>query len=375
MNGQHGNQSRRLNILYTRPLMDHYGVSRIVVELAKVMKSFGHRIFLLSEPNDWCDNLLSQAGIEPVHAPMTPVHKTIANYLRCCRIVSATVKREKIDVIHSHHRWATFVCALPSKWHGRPLITTYHGIHTGNERLTVWGDHVITVSRESKQHLITHFGLREQKITVIPNGIADDGGMVTPSGAPSGSPLIVHVARLAPEKDQETLLLAMNKVVSLFPECRLAILGEGPLKERLIKMGNDLGLQGNLQWMGEVADVRPVLAAARFSVLSSLTEGLPMAVLESLACARPVVATSVGAIPEVVGKAGLIVPPRDPDALAGAICSLLADPESAAAMGKCGREQVLKAYGLTPVARATEEIYYQSLAQGDHRSQGRKGLR
>lgn len=194
---------------------------------------------------------------------------------------------------------------------------------------------------------------------MIPNGIADEGEI----GAPCGAPLIVHVARLAPEKDQETLLLAMTQVVALFPECRLAILGEGPLKERLVRMGADLGLQGNLQWMGEVAQVRPVLASARVSVLSSVTEGLPMAVLESLACARPVVATSVGAIPEVVGPAGLIVPPRDPDALAGAICSLLADPERAAAMGRCGRERVLQRYGLTSVARATEEIYYQALAK------------
>lgn len=139
MSGPNANRPRSLNILYARPLMDRYGVSRVVVELAKTMKTFGHRVYLLSEPSDWCDELLSDSGIEPVHAPMTPVHKSIANYLRCCRIVSETVQREKIDVIHSHHRWATFVCSPHARWHRRPLITTYHGIHTGNERLTVWG--------------------------------------------------------------------------------------------------------------------------------------------------------------------------------------------------------------------------------------------
>jgi glycosyltransferase involved in cell wall biosynthesis len=361
LSGHQGSRRRRLNLLFARPVMDRYGVSRIVIELAKAMKSLGHRVYLLCEPNDWCDELLCKSGIESVHAPITPVHKTMANYLRCCRIVSETVKRQRIDVIHSHHRWATFVCALHAKWHRSPLITTYHGIHTGNERLTVWGDHVITVSRESKQHLISHFGLREGRITVIPNGIAEAGE----PAPPSGSPLIAHVARLAPEKDQETLLLAMKRVVSRFPECRLAILGEGPLKEQLIKMGGDLGLQGNLQWLGEVADVRPVLASARFSVLSSVTEGLPMAVLESLACGRPVVATSVGAVPEVVenGESGLVVPPRDPEALADAICTLLADPERSAAMGRSGRSRVLQGYGLSSIASATEEIYYRLLAR------------
>lgn len=352
---------RPLNILYVRPLMDNYGVSRIVVELAKVMKSFGHRVYLLSEPDQGCEAMLRQAGIKPVTAPITPVKKTLGNYLRCCLIVAQVLKREKIDVIHSHHRWSTFICSLHSKCYGRPLITTYHGIHTGNEKLSLWGDHVIAVSRESKEHLMAHFGLKEQKVTVIPNGIAEDIEVAATSVAPSGAPLIVHVARLSPEKDQETLLLAMKKVVVRFPECRLAILGDGPLKERLTKMGMDLGLGGNLEWMGEVPDVRPVLASARFSVLSSLTEGLPMAVLESLACGRAVVATAVGAIPEVVGEAGVLVPPRDPDALAAAICSLLDDPKRAAAMGKYGRERVLKGYGLTSVARATEAIYYYAL--------------
>lgn len=363
-------QARKLNIMYVRPVMDAYGVSKVIMHLARAMKNLGHNVVVVAEYNDSYDKVFAENGIKMVNAPMDPDHKNLLTYVKSIIIIAKALRQYDIDIIHSHHRWGTFICSIIAKVFRIPLITTYHGIHTGNEKLTVWGNRVIAVSNDAKKHLTAHFGLKSNNIIVIPNGMPDseigkDILQTTACDLKQNTDVtrIVNIARLSPEKDQESLLVAMSKVIRKHPGCQLIVVGGGPLKNHLMRTVDTLGLKNNVSFTGEVTDVRPYLEAADFSVLSSLTEGLPMVVLESLACGKPVIATAVGDIPTVLenGETGLLVPPNDSEKLAEAICSLIGERETILEMGRKGREHLVRNYGMASIATATENVYYDLL--------------
>jgi glycosyltransferase involved in cell wall biosynthesis len=168
---------------------------------------------------------------------------------------------------------------------------------------------------------------------------------------------------MSPEKDQETLFVAMKKVIKDHPGVKLLIVGKGPLENRLRMLAEELGIANNFEFTGEVRDISNILECIDFVVLSSLTEGLPIAVLEALAFEKPVVATSVGDIPSVVvdGETGCLVPPNNPEQLANAISFLLTNRDKALEMGKNGRELVKDKFSAEQMALETEKVYHDLL--------------
>src|SRR5690606_16438253 len=138
----------------------------------------------------------------------------------------------------------------------------------------------------------------------------------------------ISVARLSPEKDFPTLLRAVQKVVYLYPDFRLKIVGDGEERTRLELLAKELEIDRNVQFLGERKDVPQLLQDAGFFVSSSKTEGISLTLLEAMAVGLPIVTTSVGGNPEIVvdGETGKLVPPRDPDALGTAIIEMLESP-------------------------------------------------
>lgn len=351
-------------ILYIRPILDSYGVSKVLLHLAVEMKKKGYKVCLASDNLDGFKMQLEKMGIECFILPLSPYRKNIVTFIHCFFKLALLVKREKIDLIHSHHRWSSFISFFVSKLLNIPLITTYHGIHRAKRFLTLWGDAVISVSEDAKIHLEQFFRLSPDRITVIANGISipesediisSERGLITDSV----TYYIANIARLSVEKDQTTLLLAMRMLLDKLPEAKLMIVGKGPLEEQLKILAEKVGIARNVNFCGEVEDVRSILKRMDCLVLSSLTEGFPLAVLEALAYGKPAVATRVGDIPKVVidGKTGYLVTPNDPEELATALIKVLSNRELAIAMGKNGRELVLNNYGVAKMANETEKIY------------------
>lgn len=204
-------------------------------------------------------------------------------------------------------------------------------------------DASVAVSEAVARALIAA-GARSERVRVVPNGVDVDAlerlASAPFAGAlPDGSgPLVVCTARLEPVKGVEYLLRA----VALLPDVRLAIAGDGSLKADLRKLATSLGVADRTSFLGHVSPVAPLLATASVVVLPSLSEGMPMVSLEAMALSRPVVASSVGGVPEVVGdgSSGLLVPPCDAVRLAEAIRAVTHDLETAKRMGALGREQV-----------------------------------
>jgi len=176
---------------------------------------------------------------------------------------------------------------------------------------------------------------------------------------PQGAPVILNVAALVPHKGQRYLIDAMAQVVRAVPQARLVILGEGELRPSLEKQVADLGLERHVLLPGFRHDVLSLLKTCDVFVLSSVMEGLGTSLLDAMACARPIVGTEAGGIPEVVldGETGHVVPPRDADALADALIDLLTNDERARAFAAAGFERVRKRFSVERMVEETLAVY------------------
>jgi glycosyltransferase involved in cell wall biosynthesis len=352
-----------IRILYLRSMLDAYGVTKIIFQLADELKNKGYTVIFASDNRDRFKAQIENMGFRHYTIPLSPDKKNILNFLICFIKIALIVGKERISIIHSHHRWSSFIAFFVSKIFRVPLITTYHGIHEGKKRLTLWGDSIISVSEDAKKHLVEYFHVNPEKIKVIHNGVQIpnfENFEIERKGNPvSNHPVIANIARMSPEKDQETLFIAMKRVIKNYPEVKLLLVGKGNLEDKLRMLVEQLGITKSVEFVGEIQDISSVLERIDFLVLSSLTEGLPMAVLEALAFEKPVVATIVGDIPSVVvdGETGCLVPPKNPGQLANAISFLLKNRDKALEMGRNGRELVKDKFSAERMAVETEKVY------------------
>jgi glycosyltransferase involved in cell wall biosynthesis len=217
-------------------------------------------------------------------------------------------------------------------------------------------DRVVCVSEDSAR-LCKDGGIDAPRIRTIWNGI--DRTRFGFTGPAHGGPAL-FVGRLSPEKDVGTLINAAAIVAARIPSFQLLIAGSGPCAGELSQLAESLGLSRNIRFLGAVRDVPTLLRSASLFVLPSLTEGMPVTVLEAMACGLPVVATRVGGTPEAVedSRSGLLVPPGNPSQLADSILKLLSNPAAAREMGVQGHRRVAELFDIrTMVARYEAEYH------------------
>lgn len=240
-------------------------------------------------------------------------------------------------------------------------------------RLTDWmGDITITNSRIVAGNLTKQGVVPAERVCVIANGLVLDKFVVTNSnkqevrrdlGVAEEDFLWLAVGRLEEPKDYPNLLQAFRIVLNKY-EAQLYVAGQGSLTEDLERQAIELGISDRVVFLGLRRDIPQLLQVADGFVLSSAWEGLPNTVMEAMAAAKPVVATSVGGVPELVqeGKTGYIVPPRNPKALALAMEKMMAlSAEERSEMGKAGRAHIEANYSLERVVDQWEELYMELL--------------
>ncbi|TLM89870.1 MAG: glycosyltransferase family 4 protein [Actinobacteria bacterium] len=178
---------------------------------------------------------------------------------------------------------------------------------------------------------------------------------------PTGVPLAIYAGRLVPVKRVDRLIGIWPAVRRAFPSAHLAIAGEGPLEGELKSKAGE-----GVQFLGGLADVRPLMQSADLLVLPSDAEGLPVSLVEAMACGLPCLATRVGGVPEAVadGETGLLIPPGDADRLREALLRLLADPALRESMGRQARLRVQEKYSLEQMALRTRALYLNVLRGG-----------
>jgi glycosyltransferase involved in cell wall biosynthesis len=171
--------------------------------------------------------------------------------------------------------------------------------------------------------------------------------------------LLVSVGRLDRLKGHDTLIEALRLLASTRPNVQLVLVGDGPERAALESRVAGARLESRVRFAGATSDVASYLSASDLFVLASNTEGMPGAILEAMALALPVVATAVGGTPEAVldGETGLLVPPRDPLALASAIGRLIDDPELRRSMSLRGCARAIESFSIERVLDLTEALY------------------
>jgi glycosyltransferase involved in cell wall biosynthesis len=306
------------------------------------------------------------------------------------------IEKNEIDVIHAQDGTVNFSGLLTCLGVDKipvPLIYTTHGplqliVHAqkvemhllgriahslvvspllGLERYSIRvADKVIAVSNYVAKDVINRFGVKPWSVSVIPNPVDIDkfypGACVLEQlDSLADCPTILHVGGASPVKGVSYLLYAMRRLVSEKPNLRLLFVCSSNDRLKLTQLAEKLGLRNHCVFLGRVPhdDMPKVYAASTVLVLSSVYESFSLTILEAMACGKPVVATNVGGIPELVvdNETGFLVEPRNAPALAAAILRILENPQKARQMGSSGRERVKRHYAKNVIARKVLNVY------------------
>lgn len=294
--------------------------------------------------------------------------------------VASYLKREGIDIIHTHGVRANLIGRLAAGQAGTPhVVTTVHSVLALDytRRLDRWINQLcemvtrrrtekfIAVSRGLAGELVAS-GLPAEKVTVIYNGL--DLGLFRQGagdkiraefGLKNGQPMIGVVARLHPVKGHEVFLEAAKEISSEFPAARFFVIGCGTHRPVLENLTTRLKIQDMVVFTGFRQDVADIMAALDVVVVPSFSEGFGLTAVEAMAMGKPVLATRVGGLPEIItdGENGLLAPPGDPGALAGGLRFLLRRPDKAAALAAAGRRTVEEKFSAEVMAEKTAELY------------------
>jgi glycosyltransferase involved in cell wall biosynthesis len=289
------------------------------------------------------------------------------------------LREHRVDVVHAHN-FGRFLYAGPAARLARVPVALYteHSRTQPHERV-LWlaqrrvsrlAQKVAAVSDNVRDHLVQVQGLPADRVVTILNGIDLDAYRLPPAeraaaraelGLPPEAVVAGTVARLVPVKNQAMLLRAAARVPGLW----LALAGDGELRTDLEQLAGELGIADRVRFLGLRRDVPRVLAALDVFVMTSESEGLPIAMIEAMAAGLPVVATEVGGIPELVadGVSGRLVPANDHEAAAAALAALASDPAQRHAFGRAGCDAAGGKYSISAMVRAYTAIYEAGLTQ------------
>ncbi|TLQ47452.1 GT4 family glycosyltransferase PelF [Streptomyces marianii] len=210
-------------------------------------------------------------------------------------------------------------------------------------------------------------GADPRLIRTVYNGV--DPSAFPPAGPEPQGPTLSWAGRVDPIKDLETLIQAFAEVRGALPAATLRLFGGTPrggeaYRERCEALAASLGHGDAVTFEGRVDDIKDAYAAGNVVMLSSISEGFPFTLIEAMSCGRATVSTDVGGVREAVGDAGLVVPPRDPGAMAAAALELLADPPRRAAMGEAARLRVIEQFTLRQTIDTFRAIYLELSVRG-----------
>ncbi len=237
----------------------------------------------------------------------------------------------------------------------------------GLQRLGYRMAHTIVANSDSGARRLSREGIARERIAVVRNGLDLSGFSLRSS--PPRRHRIVSVARLRPEKAHEVLIDAVARVRPSWPQVSLRVIGDGPREQALREAAGQLGVLDRVEFAGHSDDVAGELRRADVFVLPSRIEASPNAILEAMAVGLPVIACAVGGIPEAIvdGKTGLLVPPDDAGAMAGAIDRIFRNPAEAEQIGLAARRHVEAHYSFARMVAAFENIYRRELTRRGYR--------
>ena len=345
----------RTKLLFVIDGLEFGGGERVFLQLTAGLRDC-FEIFIASMPGGIFEYELKQLGIK-----FYPVEMSKRFSLKPIRRIKAIIRNNKIDLVHSQGARADFFARIAGRLAGVPHIfctiaMPVEGFDVGllqkkayrfMDQLTErYVKRFIVVSDSLKQMLMERRGIPAHQVVRIYNGIElseyhpDDSGESFKSirkeyNVGEDVFLIGAVRRMVWQKGFEFFIKAVPEIVRVIPEAKFLLIGDGPLRQRLEALSEELRVRDNLIFTGFRSDIKEILSAIDILVIPSLLEGFPMITLEAMAMAKPIVATNIDGITEQItdGVNGILVPPKNPSALAKAVIRVLNHKELARTMG------------------------------------------
>lgn len=367
----------KIRILHITPVLTIGGAEQKLFYILKGLKSdqFSHHV-IYAIPGELTTEIENEA------IPLTKIRPmSLINPLSLLTVwrIYRYIKKNHIDIVHCHLDVAYIIGGLAAFLARVPLIFSFQNI--ADERylsyynvlkyiekgISLFTDKIILES-EAVKNVLLSWGIKQEKLAIIPNGVdvpdnfkavIDKSEDIKRELGLEGCFLAGNMARLVDFKNHRLLLNAAVKVISIKPEVRFLIIGDGPLRGELKDLSNRLGISKNVLFLGTVMDFEPYLMALDIFVLSSYTESTPMVLLHALAHKLPVISTAVGDIPSIIqdGVDGILVPSNDVDALADAIVDLIENEDKRNELASAGWKLAKEKFSIKSMIGGIEKIY------------------
>jgi glycosyltransferase involved in cell wall biosynthesis len=372
-------QGRRLRVLQVARDAGYGGIGGAEIMVLEFARRLDHSRFesylcttRMPEPDRTALAAAEAADLERAGRRVLMLNRrTSAELAPWTRLLGLLV-RARIDVVHAHMPRANVPAAVLARVAGVPVVIAHeHGsVRYGESVRRLLNQHIVghladtvlAVSDWDRRRLIDDQGIAADRVEVLRNGILRlpaDAPDIRAELAPPGVPIIGALGRLDPVKGYDDLLAALRLLKDEGLTFRCVIAGVGPDERRLREVIDQNDLGDEVRLLGLRDDVPSLLHAFDVAVMSSHSEGAPLAILEYMAAGLPIVATRVGGIPELIedGVHGLLVPPGDPAGLAAAVGRILRDPGLARRLGDTARRRQQAEFDLDVVVRRLESLY------------------
>ena len=349
------------------------GAEKVIAEISQGLNKQNFNVSI------WCLSKGGAIAVELQEKGAAVNILGISNYFNPLNIFKLVflLKKAQPNIVHTHGYFASVIGRIAAKLACIPvLISHVHSTYWDYTKRNLWIEKylsrftssIICCSKAVKDFVTGHERIDPSKTTVIYNGVDverfynfnDIPAAKKEFGIEPNIPVVGIVSSLTPHKGHKFLLQAAPLILETFPTTIFLFVGDGILMDELYKQAKDLNISTNVIFSGTRNNIPEILNAMDIFVLPSTTrEGLGISILEAMATEKPVVATNIGGIPEVVvnGKTGILVPPQNPEALASAIIDLLKNPEKVQEMGKMGKLRVEEKFTTKKMISEIDSLY------------------
>lgn len=358
-----------LRLLLVVDSLDGGGAERHVVDLAGALRRRGHDVTVACSVGGVLADGLGAAGV-PLRPLVGSLVKRRVSLVFAARL-RRLVREGGFDLVHAHIYASAAAAALATARTGVPLVVTEHteapwrrrGARAFSRWLYGRPARIVAVSTAISRLLATGYGVHGDRLSVVVPAVLPQPPAAAPSGCAQDR-LVGLVARLERSKGGDLFLRAAAQVGALVPAARFVVVGDGPQRGELERLAAQLGMADRVEFLGYRSDARRLIGSLDVLVVPSRTDGTPLVVLEAMAAGVPVVAAAVGGIPDQIRHDvdGLLVPPGDPAAVAGALAELLTDAERALRLAAAGRRRAAE-FTHDAMVLTLETIYRSALGR------------
>ena len=355
------------------------GIGIYTTSLARQLKFMGKEVIIASSGGELVREI-EKEGITHIHIPINTSADIGLHTLVSCLKLLPVVRNKQIDIIHAQTRVTQIIASMLSRKTKAVFITTCHGFFKRRlfrRMLPCWGTRTIAISDAVRQHLVYDFKLPKERISVVCNGIEtdrfnrlvsfEDKLHIKKEYGLSNLPVIGIVSRLSGVKGHKYLLGAFASLIKKMPNIQLLIIGDGPRKyrEMLKDQAEILGITRSVKFHAACRDTSIPLSIIDVFCHPSLQEGLGLSILEAMAMRIPVVASDVGGIYTLIQHKsnGLLVPPKNEEALSSAIYEILCDKKKAKEMGNISRKIVEEKFTVKMMTDGILNVYEEAIKQ------------